>query len=275
MVHHYVETCGLNDCLVYTTEQPTAAPCHDSKVRFTLDLAQSQMEEKLPGHVNLLQTSWHSLYEADDYAVKALEALSWYEKNEHARWMPQAFQSSYGSWRFEPEEILKLKATYEAAEALSRMIGPRPEWGVFSERIARTLTDEFLKRRLKGEELDSGQFFERARETFGRGLKLAPWLAPFYELGYCSVEGRLFFADGDDVCMLEDEDSFGPSVVSTGVDGTTGSVREALRNLAKGEHNGHMPLKTFHGSHPGVFERMKERDPVLFHKLAVKILFRD
>lgn len=275
VAYHYVETHGLNDCLVYTTEQPTTAPCHESKVRFRLDLSQDQLEQKLAGHVKLLQNGWHCLYEADDFAVKTLEALGWFEKGEHASWMPQDRRYAFGSWNFDPDGVVKLKATYDAAEALSKIIRPQPEWGVFSERLAKTITSEFLKRRLKGEGMDAKSFFDRACQTFRRGLKLATWLAPLYELGYCQKDGGLFFAGGDDVYRFEEEQGFAPRVVSTSVDGTTGSVREAVRRLQNGEHNGSAPLEYFHGLHPEIFGRMKERDPDLFHRLAVKILFRD
>jgi transcriptional regulator with XRE-family HTH domain len=276
LVCHYVETHGLNDCLVYTTEQATASPCHESRVRFRLDLSQSQLEERLGEHVKLLQTGWHCLYWADEYAVEALEALSWFEEGERQGWMPRDKRYAFGSWNFDPDGILKLKATFDAAESLSKIIRPQPEWGVFSERLAKTITDEFLKRTLKGESLDPQSFCERACLTFKRGLRLAPWLGQLYELGYCQNDGRLFFGGGDEVCMFEEEEGFGPRVVSLSTDGTTGSVREAVRRLPlPGEHSGSAPLKYFHGEHPEIFKRMTERDPDLLHRLAVKILFKD
>jgi hypothetical protein len=199
--------------------------------------------------------------------VKALEALSWFELNESQNWMPRAVRASTGPFAFDPERILKLKADFESAETAAAVFKPQEEWGVFSGTLAESVKDEFLKARLKGDNVDADSFYEKARRSFRTGLRLAPWLKQLYDLGYCSKNGALFFANGSKVSMLREE-----SVASVSVDGTTGSVREAMRNLPDGDF--YTPLKYFHRDNPEIFERMKEKDPELYQRLAVKILFR-
>lgn len=263
-----METHDLESCLVYATDEPTKAPCHvEGAERFRVDLAEREVLEHLDGHVKLVQKGWHNLYEIDDYAVEALEALSWFELNESQHWMPRAVRASTGPFAFDPEKILKLKAAFESAETAAKVFKPQEEWGVFSGTLAESIKDEFLKARLKGENADADAFYEKACRSFRTGLRLAPWLKQLYDVGYCSKNGALFFANGDKVSMLRQE-----SVASVDVDGTTGSVREALRKLPEGDF--YTPLKYFHRDNPEIFERMKQTEPELYHRLTVKVLFR-
>ncbi|MDG7022999.1 MAG: hypothetical protein JRN45_00600 [Nitrososphaerota archaeon] len=235
---------------------------------FRVSLAPQQVLERLAGHAKFVQRGWHDLYEIDDYAVRALEALSWFELNDTRDWMPKAVRGSIGPYQFDPEVILKLKAAYEDADKAAEVFKPQEEWGVFSETLVKTIKGEFLKARLKGENADADAFYEKACRSFRTGLKLAPFLKQLYELGYCSTkDGLLFLAHGNNVSILK-----GDAVADEGVDGTTGSVREAMRRLR--DENAYFPLKYFHRDNPEIFERMKEKDPELYYRLAVKILFR-
>jgi hypothetical protein len=268
--YYYLEITG--DVLhVYATANPTATPCHVEgaemfKFNPYFSMPWRDGIERLGGRMRLIQNGWHDLYEVDSCAVKVLQALLWFQTNNHKKWMPR--NAGYSS----PDaikKIVELKDAFDLAEAADRTFKPQKEWGVFSKTLAATIRDEFIKARLGGKDVDASAFYQKACDRFRRGLKLAPWLKPLYDSGCCRRNGVIFLAIEYEVAKLGSE-----ALELTEVDGTTGSVRAAIRKLSNADTcTQRIPLRDFPAFYPDVLERLKRSEPKIYSEIAVKVLF--
>ncbi len=271
MLYRYLEVFS-DECVLYTTSSPTKAPCHEEGVerRRISCRSPASVAESLKGHATLLHKGQHTAYEVDEYSVNVLSAFEWFLKSEAQDWMPRECRNAVRPFSLDHVKLLSIRESYDSAAAEVETIQPQEEWGFFSDRLTTALRDEFLRRRLKGQNIHAAQFFEAACKSVRNAFKRGPELRLLYGDGYCEIGGKLFLTDGTDVILF----SAGENMLRANrTNGTTASVREAIRTIGKG--NDYYNLRTYHENHTEVFDNLKRRNPDLYQKVSVAILFRD
>jgi hypothetical protein len=270
LVYYYMEL-GDN-CYVYRTDSPVEAPCHvKGAQKFSVGLhgpfLRGDILYGLSGHITPIHQGWHTLYQIDSYAFDTLESLLWFEKNKYQKWMPSLPPHINEN---AVAEVRRMKAVFDTVAPLADAFKPQKEWGFFSETLLNTIRNRFVKERLKGSNIEADAFYQKACDRFRRGLKLAPWLKPLYEFGYCLKDNALFFALENRVVMQRMTDD-SETVSTADVDGTTGSVREAMKHLLNVKYGWN--LKGFYREHTDLLDRIKNKEPGIYGKLMVKVLF--